>query len=638
MEYSGNKSVFFHIAAGLLLLVMFALSGGSALRESVAIDEVAHLGAGLSYVQKLDMRLNEEHPPLAKVLTGVALALRGTHADYSHVSWTASRQFMPHAFLGEWVFGEWVLERWNDPARTLAWARFPMLLLTLLLGWVIYRLGRRLGGYWGGLLSLGLYVSTPVFLTFGPLVLTDVAVTLFAVLTVWCLASLWQDPNRGNIVRFALCLAGALLSKFSAGLLFFAFGLFALSTRWRPIPGQPLVKTEARVWRRTRWWATWKGIFGAAVIVYAIYFILSWNQTTDVLYLVGRSSAWVPVRRLLMPPWLYLRGIFMIVVSFSRPAFILGHRYPHGTVLFFPALFVLKSTLGFLLLLLTGAVLAKFRKPAAGGEATVVPGDLHTHWRAIWVTLVLFVIASVVGHFDVSYRHFTIPVVLMILLLAPLPRLLEELRQTVPSVGQLVTAAVVLLAVSSLLTAVAAYPRYFPYMNALGRGKPTYFLASDSNVDWNQALPEVKTWADQRGIQELQIDAYGFNDVAAIVPQGELWDCQLPTAASAGQWVVVSANMILDTHNCGWLLQYPHESIAAGGMYAFHLPSPIPAAGAPGGPPLPADQRNFVGMPMDTRFLFRDLVRDPNKLPAMAAQMEAEFEAQMKARRSGSAK
>src|SRR5208283_320873 len=71
------------ILALLLLAFMFLLAGGAALRESVTIDEVAHIGAGLSYLQKLDLRYNEEHPPLAKVLAALPLAVRGTHADYS---------------------------------------------------------------------------------------------------------------------------------------------------------------------------------------------------------------------------------------------------------------------------------------------------------------------------------------------------------------------------------------------------------------------------------------------------------------------------------------------------------------------------------------------------------------------------
>lgn len=122
--------------------------GGAALRESVTIDEVSHIGAGVSYLQKLDLRLNEEHPPLPKVLAALPLVLHGTHADYSHISWTVSEKFFP-AYLGQWVFGEWLMTKWNNPIAVLAWARLPMLLLTLVLGWVLYAYARRLGGNWG---------------------------------------------------------------------------------------------------------------------------------------------------------------------------------------------------------------------------------------------------------------------------------------------------------------------------------------------------------------------------------------------------------------------------------------------------------------------------------------------------------
>jgi hypothetical protein len=41
-----------------LMMFMGLLSGGAARRESVTIDEIAHIGAGVSYLQKLDMRMN----------------------------------------------------------------------------------------------------------------------------------------------------------------------------------------------------------------------------------------------------------------------------------------------------------------------------------------------------------------------------------------------------------------------------------------------------------------------------------------------------------------------------------------------------------------------------------------------------
>src|SRR3989442_9637957 len=106
-----------------------------------------------------------------------------------------------------------------------------MLLLMLVLGWVLYAYARRLGGNWGGLLCLSVYVSTPAFLTFGPLVHTDLAVTLFSLLALWTFAQVWQEPNRKNIVVFGLSLAAALLSKFTAGVLFVAFIAYALSLR-----------------------------------------------------------------------------------------------------------------------------------------------------------------------------------------------------------------------------------------------------------------------------------------------------------------------------------------------------------------------------------------------------------------------
>jgi hypothetical protein len=96
---------------------MALLAGGAARRESVTIDEVAHIGAGVSYLQKLDMRMNEEHPPLAKVLAALPLVVRGVHADYSSVSWTFSAGLFKQ-YLGEWVFGHWLIARWNDPIAT----------------------------------------------------------------------------------------------------------------------------------------------------------------------------------------------------------------------------------------------------------------------------------------------------------------------------------------------------------------------------------------------------------------------------------------------------------------------------------------------------------------------------------------
>jgi hypothetical protein len=619
-----TRGTLFSLVAGLLLLFMAVLAGGAALRESVTIDEVAHIGAGVSYLQKLDLRLNEEHPPLPKVLAALPLVLRGTHADYSHVSWTISEKFFT-AYIGEWVFGEWLLTKWNNPVTTLAWARLPMLLLTLVLGWVVYAYARRLGGNWGGLICLSIFVSTPALLAFAPIVHTDMAVTLFTLLTLWRFADVWRDPTRKNVAIFGLFLAGALLSKFTAGILFFAFAAFALSTRWRPVPGQPAVKPESRAWRRLRWRSTLQGILWAALVVYVFYFVFSLNQSTDVLDRLGHGSAFVPIRRLLMPPWLYLRGVLLVLVTASRPTFILGHSYPHGVWFYFPVLFVLKSPLGFLGLLTLTLALALRQIRRVKENSAAIPAELTIHWRVLWVSLIVFTGFCLLSRLDFSIRHFSIPLILLILCLAPLPRMIASLRASAPLPERLIAAVAALLILSCLFNAVRAYPYFFPYINALGFGHPAYALVNDSNLDWNQSLPEVKRFADQHGLQRLLLDDYGFNDPTVTVPQAEVWDCQRATAADGGQWVVVSANMIMNDHNCVWLVQYSHQPLAGGSMYAVHLPDQIPAAGSVGGPPLPSTFRQFAGAPFDLRSFFLNLNHHPENIQHAIDEMQARF-------------
>ena len=605
--------------------MMGVLAGGAALRESAGIDEVAHLGAGVSYLQTLDMRLNEEHPPLAKVLAALPVVLRGARADYSSAPWKVSEKFFPGAF-GEWAFGSWFLSKWNDSATMLAWARLPMLLLTLALGWAVFVYGRRLGGDWGGLLCVTVYATAPVFLTFGPLVLTDVAVTLFSLVTLWAFANLWREPSRRNEWVFALCLAAALLSKFSAGLLLITFLAFGLSTRWRRVPGQPADKDESRVWRRARRRATRRGVLWAAALVYAVYLVLSWKQSSEALWFLGNGSAALVLRRVLLPVALYLRGLFWVVITLGRPTFVLGHHYLHGVWFFFPVVFVLKSALGFLALLVLTLVLAVLRRKSASpsGEP-VVPKEMGLHWRALWVALMVHTAACLASRMTISLRHFAIPYVLLILLLAPLPELLRRVYRARPLAGRILTATSALLAASCVGTALLAYPNYFPYVNALKMKHPAYALLSDSNVDWNQALPEVKRFAGALGLQRVPIDIYGLTDPAGVVPHAQVWDCQFPSREDAGHWVFLSANVLEDGHNCVWLLQYLHVPLAGGSMYAVQLPQAIPPAGTHGGPPPPSESRrlfDFGGMGLDARAMFLHASEHPEEIPKLVEELQ----------------
>lgn len=595
------------LAAAALLAVMCFLSGGTALRESATFDEVTHLGAGLSYLQRLDLRLNPEHPPLAKAIAALPLVVRGTQADYNGPAWRLSDTFF-QAFSCQWIFGDAVLGRWNNWRPTLLWARAPMLLLTLLLGWVIYRCATRLGGASGGLLCLAAYVTTPTFLTFGPLVITDVPVTLFTLLALWQLGEMWAKPTRSKELLFGAAVAAAALSKFT--------GLILI-----PVVITLAVFTRKKDERNPRLRCAFRGLLWAALLSYAVLLVLSWNQPNDALDRLGHGWWAGIVRRPLMPVWIYARGILMMLLLGSRPTFLLGHALPHGVPWYFPVVFALKSTEGFLGLLVLGAVAA-----IAGRKlAPAIPKELCPHWRVLKFALYVFLAVCLLSRLDISIRHFMMPEVLLILMLAPIPRIIAQLP------GRRVwQAGAIALAASSFIPVARAYPHFFPYVNALGLGRPAFELINDSNVSWNEALPEVEQFAEEQGLPEIRLDWFSFADATLVAPRARLWSCEQPSDSDAGKWVAVSAVMIQENHNCGYLWAYPHRVLAGGSMWAFQLPSRIPKPGEPGGPPLPADYRNPWGIPVDMRAWAIEAERHPDRMTALVEDLMKKVRGQTK--------
>jgi hypothetical protein len=62
---------------------------------------------------------------------------------------------------------------------------------------------------------------------------------------------------------------------------------------------------------------------------------------------------------------------------------------------------------------------------------------MDLHWRSVWISLVVFVAACMLNRLDLSIRHFSVALALIVLLLAPLPRALELLRDSSPQAARI---------------------------------------------------------------------------------------------------------------------------------------------------------------------------------------------------------
>jgi hypothetical protein len=199
--------------------------------------------------------------------------------------------------------------------------------------------------------------------------------------------------------------------------------------RFWPLPGQPTEKKERRAWRWRAWGNIGKATVWASLVVYLIYLVFSWNEPTASFSMIPGFPSSPFLRRLLMPIWKYLSGLIGFAFgAASRPTYILGHAYSHGVWFYFPVLTLLKSPLAFLLLLALAIAIALLIKSRRGKEFSAIPMGMELHWRCVWVSLVIFTAACMLNRLDISIRHFSIALALIIVLLAPLPRMLEFLH------------------------------------------------------------------------------------------------------------------------------------------------------------------------------------------------------------------
>lgn len=584
-------------AADVTLLVgalLFMLLAGlfSMRHESPMQDEVVHVPAGVAYWQRRDARLNLEHPLLIKLLAAAPVLLLHPQADYHSPSWAeAARDYQ-----GQWGFGNAFFSVWNrDAPAIIFWARLPMLAVGLGLGLLLWWIGCSLGGRWGGVLSLVVYVTSPFFLANSPIVTTDVGVTLFVLASAWMFASVWGTPTGGRAMALGALLAGAFLSKYSSGLLLPALGGAGLwlwvRERWRQGP------FRHRRLERRRLAMLGLGLWVAAGLVYLVSLPFMWNTPALRACSLGaghsaRLRPWLAALQgwleahpawthLLMPPLLYARGLGEVLASLKRPMFLLGHHYAEGHWFYFPVLFWYKMAPGFLLLLGLLAVLlawrwrARRRAPCTVGLLEELSPGFADHGRVLLVTLAVFAGAAMASHLDIGLRHFSVPIALLMGLVAWLPPLLRRL----PALPGRATAVglVALLLMSCLFTAVSVYPNYLAYFNVLRGSRPGWQIAADSNLDWGQSLPSLRKFMLQRGIEHISLDSFGSLNRAVYIPGYTPWRCER-TRALPSPWVAVSAGQLAaftdPPSSCAWLFRYPHWSLAGGSLYVFQRPPP----------------------------------------------------------------
>ena len=485
----------------VLLLILFAQALFSMRTENVAGDEMAHLGAGYSYLRTGDFRLNAAHPPLLKELSALPLMLLPISFDPNLPAWREADEdrFGWHLFY----------ESGADAETLLFLSRLPTLFISLLLGVLLYLWSRSLyGNTMAGLFTLFLYTFSPNILAHSGLFDMDLGLAAFTFFALFQFRRYLKGPSNKNVLLTGFALGLALATKFNALVL-----LFLLAALW----GVSMMdRRRGGGWR----WA------GQALAISAI-----------ALFLMALTYGFRSLPR-------FLTG-FMEQLEHSRegdPAFLMGRYSWTGWWYYFPIAFLIKTPIPTLLFLsLSSVALLRGHNRGRLEEAFLL------------LPILSFLLPAIVGHINIGLRYILPIYPFLFLFVGRLAT--NRMRHQ-----SLSTALLGLLCLWYLVASLLTFPHYLAYFNeVVGGPKNGIRWLGNSNIDWGQGLKGLAAYLREEGVEEVILSYFGNADpdyytiryqyAPAYGYQGPLWKPHhyLLSRDSSRQLLAVSVNNLQGT-------------------------------------------------------------------------------------------
>ncbi|HEY6805351.1 MAG TPA: glycosyltransferase family 39 protein [Pyrinomonadaceae bacterium] len=470
-------------------------------RKNITNDELVHIPAGYYHLVAGEFQLNNEHPPLIKMWAALPLlfiqpkeSLKSSgdaDNDYREVTWGFHQNF-------------WANNRSQFQSITF-WTRTMMIVLTCVLGVVIFLFARDLFGRRVAVIAVALFTLEPTVLAHGRIVHTDLPALLVFVLFFFTLRRYFQARTFKRAAALGLVSGIALITKFSMIVLVPVLGLIAIlglifARRFQENQRKLLVHCLIVL------------VIGWFLVNAAYRFQSPPLSPGDVKWVQVRSpenaNAWLTffnVGSRIVPTY-YLYGQYNVMLHNrdGHATSLLGQYSNTGWWYYFPVAFALKTTLPFLLLTIIGLVFA------------IVQLISKHDWRFLWllVPMAIYALLSMTSHINIGIRHFFPEFGFFFILAAVMLDMLLRTKLKVIGVG-----VVVVCFGWMTVEDVKAYPNYIPYMNEMASSHPKWWYLSDSNVEWGDEAQELANYLHARGETEVSgamMGAWGTLDLLGI--------------------------------------------------------------------------------------------------------------------------
>lgn len=512
------------VFAAIIISVSVVLAITSVWNDSLIVDEIPHIGAGYSYLVKHDLRLNPEHPPLAKDLAAIPLLFLKLKQDaFETKPWLSD-------INGQWEFGrKLIFNSGNNADLITHLAKLPMLLFFILAAVLVFKWGKKLYGHSGGLIALTLFSFSPTVLAHARFVTTDLAALFGILIATYFFINYLESRSPKNFWLAAITFGLALLTKFSTFLLVPYFIVLALihsgfrdgrSTRLGSISA--LGRTILLF------------IVGVLVVVWPVYFFNTYHyppahQKADTTYLLrsyGRRSLadtviWASDKPGIRALSSYGLGLLMVNQRAigGNTTYFLGEVTTSSWKKYFPIVYFIKEPLAWWGLVIV-ALLALLKVIHLQGPT--LQGSYPQHKQqwfknhfselAMLLWLLIYWAVSIKSNLNIGIRHLLPTYPFAILLVSgQISKMLDSSRKrTAVFVSSFL---VFFLMTWYVMETAKAYPYYLPYFNqTVGGSSGGYKYVVDSNLDWGQDLKRFSQWVKENKIPKIELDYFGWAD------------------------------------------------------------------------------------------------------------------------------
>jgi len=564
--------------------------------DSLTADEIAHIPAAYAITALHDYRLNPEHPPLIKMLSGIPLYFLKPNFNNA---WKEGKN--SQSAVGEIMLWKSA----NNPDQILFWARLPIVILAAFFGLAVYKWATVVGGRAAGLVAITLYALSPNIIAHSHLVTTDFGLTAGTTLCLYFLLRCIHKPTWWRAVVVGAVYGLTLLTKFSAIELIPFFGLVLIYIVIAHVPFKLKIHKKILSTAQSIVLVITLILFTSLIVVWTGCMVASYRTPQAVveqmintapfddkgLGIFSKQHSQELLRKtathtLTRPLALYTLGVTKVFarVKNGSTVFFLGTEHQHGLWYYYPLSFLIKTPLSVLILCLFSLVYCLYLWFHRAKNTPLQKTIMRFLDETIIIAALMWLIGvGISSNLNIGLRHLLPIYPLLFILLGVSSTRFFRLLLNRSGLWQrrMIFLLILALFIYQIITLITHLPHTLSYVNEAVGAHRAYAITVDSNLDWGQSLKYLVKFVNDRQIRHIKLDLFGVSPQEAQYYLGKKQETWRSKNGYTTGWLAISVTYYQSNSyypstsksdaTYDWLRAYRPVALIGGSILVFYI-------------------------------------------------------------------